>query len=53
VKRNQRKHTPIPLLAEYLAYVNRGCLEKHARALSLAQIAEAFYRASERKGGGR
>jgi hypothetical protein len=50
---NRRKNTPIPLLAEHMAWLIRASIGKTHKAATRATLAEACWRASEKKGGGR
>jgi hypothetical protein len=45
-RRNQRKHTPIPHLAEHIAWYNQKREIKTELADLRARIASHFYRAS-------
>lgn len=47
-KKNQRKHTRIPLLAQYIAAFNAGRLPKWILNKQIARTADQFYAMSVR-----
>jgi hypothetical protein len=49
-KRNKRKHTPIPRLAEHIAWFNQKRESKAELAAVRAALADRLYTLSYRKG---
>jgi hypothetical protein len=46
---NRRKNSPIPLLAEHMAWLIRASVGKTHKASTRAALAEACYRASRKE----